>query len=193
MTLQAKPRQAANWYAIRTATRQEHKVVEGLREMAQEHKLETDVYLPCETRWNRLGRVKKPKQVPLLAGYLFVMIDPQSLWRVEQVFGVYAVLRTSGGADRQAAIIPAEFLGDLRLAEYQGAFDLTKAKTGSAIEKGSTVRLTGGPFSGFVGEIVELRGKDRVSVMLSLFGHQAPIVVKKSQVETLDHEPAAAA
>lgn len=193
MTLRAKPQQIANWYAIRTATRQERKVVEGLREMAQEHKLEADVYLPCETRWVRHARVRSTKQVPLFPGYLFVNMAPESLWRAELVFGVYKVLRNLGGDERQAATINPEFLGDLRLAETQGAFDLTATKNPLSYSKGESVRLTGGQFKGWVGQIMECRGKDRVAVLLTIFGRASPIVVKRDQLESQDAEPAEAA
>jgi hypothetical protein len=53
----------SNWYCIRTATRQEFKVVDGLDELSRAHGIELVRYLPCETRWNRLTRVKTPKPV----------------------------------------------------------------------------------------------------------------------------------
>lgn len=183
----------ANWYAIRTATRQEHKVVEGLREMAQEHKITADVYLPCETRWVRHARVKSTKQVPLFPGYLFVHISPESLWRAERVFGVYKVLRNLGGDERQAAAIDPEFLGDLRLAETQGQLDLTNQAKKLTFTKGEHARVMDGAYAGWIGQIVEVRGKDRVAIMLSLFGRQTLIVAKRTQLEPQHAEPAEAA
>lgn len=121
------------WYAVRTATRQEHKTVAALHEMRQEHALTADFYLPCETRWGpykRDGKTRDPKQVPLLVGYLFVHMRPRDVWHTEEVRGVYRVLdHVRDDGRRVATEIPARFIEKLRDAELSGKFDRTRGKS----------------------------------------------------------------
>lgn len=170
----------AEWYVIRTATRQEQKVVDGLHDLARAHLISMDAYVPCETRWNHLTRVKTLKQVPMLPSYLFLRIAPEHLWRVDKIEGVYQIL---GWATRQSdkeALRLGAFVDELRTAEQAGAFDRTKGQDGVRVQikRGEKVRVSGGQFSGFVGEILEAKGKDRVRVLLAMFGRLLPVPIR---------------
>lgn len=179
-----KPR----WYAVRTATRREHKTLASVRELFREQGWgagSADAYLPCETRWRRHANTKTPKDVPLLAGYLFVWLSPSELWRVEETYGVYRVLDHAREDGRRVpSRIPEEFVDELRLAQAEGKFDRTRAK-GLKIDKGDKVRVTTGPFQGWVGEIAAMKGGDRVTVLLSMIGGKGahPASLTLSQLE----------
>lgn len=169
----------SNWYVIRTATRQEQKVVDGLNDLAYSRAIPLDVYLPCETRWNRLTRIKTVKLVPMLPGYLFLNIEPDHLWRVDKIEGVYQILGWSREQTVREAMDMASFVGELRAAQAAGAFDRTRISDAKRLGyvRGEKIRVCGGQFSGLIGEIVERRGNDRVKVLLELFGRPSPALI----------------
>lgn len=186
------------WYCIRTATRQEHKVVEGLHDLAYEHRLDLQAYLPCETRWNRLSKVKTIKQVPMLPGYLFVQIDAEHLWRVDKIEHVYQILGWSTHRTTTEAAKLASFVTELRTAEAEGDFNKTgrnkhHPKLRHKLSKGQRVRIVEGSFTGLIGQIVALKGTDRVRVLLSLFGREVPIELAAKEAEAQDKAPMEAA
>ena len=51
---------------------------------------------------------------------------------------------------------------------------------------GDTVKITDGPLAGFNGTVEELEAeKNRVSVVVSMFGRETPIDLELDQVETI--------
>lgn len=185
----------SNWYVIRTATRQEQKVVDGLNDLAADQRIPLDVYLPAETRWNRLTRVRTIKLVPMLPGYMFVNIEPEHLWRVDRVDGVHQILGWARHQTVRESMDMATFVGEMRGAQAAGLFDLTQtpAHKRPSLNKGETVKITGGQFSGFIGEVVEKRGRDRVKLLVSIFGRIGPAVVPMKDLEAHDMAPQEAA
>jgi transcription antitermination factor NusG len=186
------------WYCIRTATRQEQRVVDGLHDLAYQHRLELDVYLPCETRWNRLARVRTIKHVPMLPGYLFLRIEPDHLWRVDGLEGVYQILGWATRRTERDAARLENFVGELRAAEADGDFDKTgrnkrHPKMRHKLTHGQKVRVLDGSFAGLIGEIVALNGTDRITVLMSLFGRATPVELDAKEAEAQDKAPAEAA
>lgn len=184
----------AEWYVIRSATRQEERVVNALAE----HGLKgEDVYLPRETRWWRLGRVRRARDCPLLPGYLFVHIAADKLWRIERLDGVHAVLRRSGAfGERQPVPVAASFLAELHAAERAGLFDRTKTARGVRVVKGEKVRIAEtAALAGWVGEIMAAKRNGKVAVLLSAIGNlrvpQKTVEVSAADLEPVEHRPAA--
>jgi transcriptional antiterminator NusG len=186
----------SNWYCIRTATRQEQKVLDGLRDLALERKIDLDVYLPCETRWNRMTKVRTTKQVPVIPGYLFLQIDAEHLWRVDKVEGVYQIL---GWAIRQTEAQQKKltaFVNELREEQAAGLFDKTvkhRPKKTHDLKVGQAVRVKDGPFGGLTFNIAELCGEDRIKVLMSLFGRETPVELDAREVQPQDDVPPKAA
>lgn len=179
----------SNWYVIRTATRQEQKVVDGLHDLAALRSIPLDVYLPCETRWNRLARVKVPKDVPMIPGYLFLNVEADHLWRVDKIEGVYQILGWSRAQSVKEALEMTSFVGELRAKQAAGDFDLTQAKgRGLEIKPGEKIRVSSGSWAGWVGEIVAARGQNRVKVLLSALGAMK-VPAKAADVLIADLEP----
>lgn len=179
----------SNWYVIRTATRQEQKVVDGLHDLAYGRSIPMDVYLPCETRWNRMTRVKTVKEVPMLPGYLFLNIEADHLWRVDKIEGVYQILGWSRAQSIGEAMAMAAFVGALRAKQAAGEFDITQAKgRGLEIKPGEKIRVSSGSWAGWVGEIVAARGQNRVKVLLSALGAMK-VPAKAADVLIADLEP----
>ena len=56
----------------------------------------------------------------------------------------------------------------------------------SAIELGDTVKVIDGPLEGFIGTVDELEpDKDRVRVVVSMFGRETPVDLELDQVEAI--------
>jgi transcription antitermination factor NusG len=85
--------------------------------------------------------------------------------------------------DHVSAIIgevPQALIDNLSARQGLGEFEATEpART---FGKGSRVRITDGPFSGFDG-IVHQAAKERVDVLLTLFGREQPVRFEAGQVE----------
>jgi transcription antitermination factor NusG len=85
--------------------------------------------------------------------------------------------------DHVSAIIgevPQALIDNLSARQGLGEFEATDpART---FGKGSRVRITDGPFSGLEG-IVDLAAKDRVDVLMRIFGREQPVRFEAGQVE----------
>lgn len=167
----------AHWFAIRTATRQEAKAASSLRELG------LTVYLPQEVRWVRIGKRpdREKKQAPLFTGYLFALLGPDDIYFAEMAEGVHCVV--GKGLTRQT-VEPLK-LASLALAESMGAFDQTWSATPEKWKpaKGANVKVVSGQYTGFIGSIVETRGKNRALLLVTLFGRQQKIERPLSELE----------
>ena len=53
-------------------------------------------------------------------------------------------------------------------------------------ERGDSVKITDGPLEGFIGTVDELEPeKDRVRVVVSMFGRETPVDLELDQVEAI--------
>ena len=54
--------------------------------------------------------------------------------------------------------------------------------------RSDSVKVVDGPLSGFIGTVDELEPeKDRVRVVVSMFGRETPVDLELDQVETIKH------
>jgi len=61
-----------------------------------------------------------------------------------------------------------------------------KPKPGIVFEVGESVRITQGPFANFQGEIIEINSQQqRLKVLVSIFGREAPVELEYVSVEKL--------
>jgi transcription antitermination factor NusG len=148
-----------DWYAIRSNIKCEKRAELGLREQG------FDVYLPSITKWCRHSRRKTRVQRPLMIRYLFVALDrdePQ-FYRVRQTDGVECIVGTLG----EPIAVPPKWVDELRTAEIAGDFDETRPANFVDITVGQRVRITGGPFTGFMAEVRRAKtGEAKARVLL---------------------------
>ncbi len=170
------------WYVCRTATRREKTAAQSLRELG------FTVYLPCETRWVRHARTKTANTYPLFAGYLFAQITQDDIWKAQAADGVHKVITTErkvDGVSTYVSPIKPAYVDALALAEADGKFDRTlkdkpRPKGVNPMKRGQSAKIIDGHLAGFVAQITELRGNDRVNALVNLFGrvHDVEIAVK---------------
>lgn len=154
------------WFAIRTATRQELKAVTSLRE------LDIFAYCPVETRWRRTPRTRTKADVPLFTGYIFAQLDAVGIALAHEADGVHAVV----GAFRDRPTIEAGKIEALQQAQADGLFDHTLSDPPiKAFSKGEKLKVIDGPFSGWIGEVTRAKGKNRLMLMTQMFGRKREI------------------
>jgi len=162
------------WYCVRTATRREKTAEASLRELG------VQVYVPRETRWERLSprQERAPKQAPLLAGYIFADLTDNQIHLANEAEGVSCIVSSNraDGTRRPTPVKVAELYW-LAYAESQGMFDWTYSEKPRkwTPKKGDEAKVTSGQYTGFIGQVLELRGRNRALLLVHLFGRPAKI------------------
>lgn len=150
------------WYAIRTATRQERRAIEGLAEQG------FSTFLPCETRIRQSSRSRDVVNAPLFPGYLFVLCSPQDFRRILETDGVsqFVMLIRANGTSEPAAF-PSQAILGLQIDERAGLFDRTrKQKVAYRPRKGEKVKITAGVWMGYVAKVLSTPRGERAHVMI---------------------------
>ena len=127
-------------------------------------------YCPMIIRRIRHARKAYDAPRPLFPGYIFVELGGNNRWRpILGTYGVRSIVRNG----EVPALLPAEFVEGLKSREIDGAI----RKPESPFQPGQAVAISGGPFDGLVGQILELRENDRVLLLLDLLNRQAKVHV----------------
>lgn len=145
------------WYAVRTATRQEAKVVASLQERGLE------VFMPARARWRQTRSAKVRVEVALFTGYMFILCSPAEFYEIRATEGVHQFVRIMGDDGEFAPMpFPAEAIGDIMLRQDLGEFDETRSKPQRySPRKGDRVMVTGGKWYGYLAEVLSLAPNKR--------------------------------
>lgn len=179
------------WFCIRTSTRREKTAEASLRELGFE------VYLPCEVRWANQGHERVEKQSPLFVGYLFARLPDGAAWTAEDLDGakggeaVHKVMfyeRMEEGQSVIVSLIRSKAVDAIREAEAEGKFNRTlkdrpRPKGENPYKVGDRAKVTEGPFAGFVAQVVQLNGADRVKLLVNIFGRETPADLPVKELE----------
>lgn len=179
-----------HWYAIRTATRQEAKAAASIREYG------CNVYLPVETRWKITKRLKERTHVPLFAGYLFVECEPEQTPAILDLEGVHQFVRyITPNGDPAPMPIPAAQIEGVRQEEEAGRYDITRPskrqrelaeRKAKALKSGAEMRITDGPFAGFLARVIETRMSERAALVdVTLFGRVSRVELPVGDLEAV--------
>jgi transcriptional antiterminator RfaH len=144
------------WHAV---------AVEGHRERYARDNLlalELGVYLPRIEEQARHARRTYTVERPLFPGYLFVALDPTRLSAVNTTRGVIGVLR-SGGC---LAPLKPGALAALRALEDTDGVIRPKRALAERFRPGDKVRVTDGVWGGLIGEVLTVKGAERVRLLL---------------------------
>jgi transcriptional antiterminator NusG len=171
------------WYVIHTFTGHENKVKTTIERRSEQMGLQDRVgrilvLTEEELRGSRRGRkqVRKHKVFP---GYVIIemALDDQTRHLVRNTSGVTGFV----GPDRQPVPLqPAEV--DNILATL--GEETTRLRV--PWEVGDRVRVTNGPFEDFEGRVQEVNvPKQKLRVMIELFGRETPVEVEFTDVEKI--------
>lgn len=172
------------WYVVTTYSGYENKVKSALQERIRQHKMDDkfgEILIPAETVTESAKdgkqRVKSKTSFP---GYVFVEMEmSEHTWHL-----VKDTPKVTGFVGNQR---PQEVktgnIEDLRRGIVEGA---VKPKPRHQFVEGDEVRVVVGAFANFSGTVVEVKpDKQKLKVMVSIFGRPTPVELDFSHVEKL--------
>jgi transcriptional antiterminator RfaH len=144
------------WLAVNTNPHRERMVIENLESQG------LNAYCPMMRRQRSHARRVDTVLRPLFPTYLFVQANADlRRWRpILSMHGVRTVVR----AGDDPSFVDDAFITGLRMREVDGAV----VRPPSPYRIGQEVRITGGPFDGFITTILGLDEKDRLLVLLDV-------------------------
>ncbi len=145
------------WYAVRTQPHSEGRAVKNLENQGFE------VFTPRVARSVRHARRREWRLSPLFPGYTFVRLDAShQRWRpVDSTYGVASIIKIG----QTPAPLPAGLIERFKaLADENGEI------TGSAetIAVGDRVRVMGGAFDNWIGDVLSLPERDRILLLIHM-------------------------
>ena len=171
--------EAARWYVVHTYSGYENKVAATIQKTVENRGLQDQIYevsIPTE----KVTELRDGKQYEIerktFPGYVLVkMIMNDESWHV--VRNVRGVTSFVGPGSKPVALTDSEVAG----------LGMEKNEIKVSYSVGDTVRVTDGPLEGFMGVVEELSvEKNRVKVIVSMFGRETPVELELAQVETED-------
>jgi transcriptional antiterminator NusG len=170
------------WYVVTTYSGYENKVKQALRERIRQYKMDErfgEVLIPSEsvTQPGKDGksRVRTKTTFP---GYVFVeMLMSEEAWHL-----VKETPKVTGfiGNQKPQEVKPPH-IEDMRKGITDGA---VKPKPRQQFQEGDEVRVTVGAFANFSGTVQEVKpDKQKLKVMVSIFGRPTPVELDFSHVE----------
>lgn len=170
---------AKQWYVVHTYSGFEKRVVTLLEEKVKNEKLEDqidDVLIPTEDVIELKKGKKKVSKKKTFPGYILVHMEMNtSNWHV--VKSIPKVTGFVGGIN--PVPIPEH--------DVKAMIDLAKSESpriASRYVEGDTVEVIDGPFLGFTGMVEEVNPeKEKVRVIVSIFGRQTPVELDYLQVK----------
>jgi len=176
------PTSSKRWYIVHTYSGQENRAKKGLLERARALGFEEqfdEVLVPEESVVEMVGGQKRTSKRKFFPGYIIVHMDlNDETWHV--VKGTPKITGFVGNATDPPPISDEE-VARMTQRIKEGA---VKPKPLIRFEDGENVRVTTGPFanfSGFVDEVME--DKEKLRVMVQVFGRATPVVLDYSNVE----------
>ena len=166
------------WYVINTYSGHENKVKANL-----EHRIVSmnqaprfrRVVVPTEQVIETKDGQKVQTEKRVLPGYVLVkMVLTDESWHL-----VHNVRGAAGfvGSDGKAIPLTEQEIYDLGVEHHEVVV---------GYELGDSVKITDGPLEGFIGTVDELEpDKDRVRVVVSMFGRETPVDLELDQVEAI--------
>ena len=169
----------AKWYVVHTYSGYENKVATNIEKAVENrgmHELIQEVKVPTETVTEIKDNKKREVERKIFPGYVLIkMIMTDESW--------YIVRNTRGCTG---------FVGPsskpIPLTEKEvAALGVEKRQIEINYGVGDTIRITDEPMEGFAGIVKELDvEKDKVKVVVSMFGRETPVELELDQVQLDD-------
>jgi transcriptional antiterminator NusG len=166
----------AKWYVVQTYSGYENAVAAAITKAAENRRMQDlihEISIPMETVTEITEKGPKQVERKVFPGYVLVkMVMTDDSWHL-----VHAVRGATGfvGADGKAIPLTEDEIIAMGVERRE-------VKVGYNV--GDTVKVVDGPLSGFNGVVDELEiNKNRVRVVVSMFGRETPIDLELDQVE----------
>jgi transcription termination/antitermination protein NusG len=184
---------AKSWYIVHTYTGYENKIERTLRTLLETNELDPAVVMDIKVPVEELVEVRDGKKYSrknkFLPGYIMLEMDlPEIGWKatcsvIRRIQGVTGFVGTNP-SDRPRPISVDEAKNLLQKAgEIKGERQV-HIKQSFAV--GDQVKITDGPFATFSGAVEEVNTeKNKLRVMVQIFGRATPVEVDLLQVEKI--------
>ena len=166
------------WYVVHTYSGYENKVKTDLEKTIKNRELEDyffDIVVPMEEQIEIKDGKRKTNLKKVFPGYVLVkMIVTEESW--------YIVRNTRGvtgfvGSGTDPIPLTNEEIRNM-------GFEATVVNVDYDVN--DTVRVVNGPLASFIGTVQEInKDKNKVKVMVSMFGRETPVELEFSQVEKI--------
>ncbi len=173
---QIKENLEPRWYVVHTYSGYENKVKTDLEKTIKNRELEDfffDIVVPMEEQIEIKDGKRKANLKKVFPGYVLVkMIVTEESW--------YIVRNTRGvtgfvGSGTDPIPLTNEEIRNM-------GFETTIINVDYDVN--DSVKVVNGPLSGFIGTVQEInKEKNKVKVMVSMFGRETPVELEFSQVE----------
>lgn len=148
----------AKWFAVYTRYKREKVVVSELRRKGIE------VFLPVQKLLRQYGRKKRWVELPLFSCYVFVRITKSEYVPVLEVENVVRFIQFSRNLiaipDREMELIQRIIGENLPIEAEEGL-----------LQQGDEVEIVIGRLAGVQGKLIEIQGKNKVSIELANLGY----------------------
>ncbi|MDR2633348.1 MAG: transcription termination/antitermination protein NusG [Treponema sp.] len=182
---------ATGWYVLHTYAGYENKIEKTIRMMIESGDLDReqvrDVKVPSEEVVEVKDGKKRTMTKKFLPGYILVEMDlPDLNWKevcskIKKIQGVTSFVGTP--AARKPQPLPGEEARSIlqKSGEIKGE---RPVRTRQSFAPGEQVKIIEGPFESFTGIIEEVNHeKNKLKVMVGIFGRNTPLDVDLLQVE----------
>jgi transcriptional antiterminator NusG len=173
------------WYVVHTYSGYENKVKTNLERRVKSMDMEDKIFrvlVPMEEEIETKNGKRKSVMKKVFPGYVLVeMIMTDDSWYVvRNTPGVTGFVGSSGAGSKPTPLLPSEARAILK----QMGVDTAKPKVDFSVKE--AVRVVEGPFENFVGSIEEIYpDKQKLKVLVSMFGRETPVELDFDQVEKL--------
>lgn len=169
------------WYVVHTYSGHENRARMSLLERVKNASLGDlfgDVLIPTESVMEVVKGQRRTSTRKFYPGYMFVqmMMDERAFHLVKNTPKITGFL---GGS--KPTPVPEREITGIHSAMTEGQ---AKPKPKVVFEQGDNVRVTDGPFSNFAATVEEVKpDKQKVRVLVSIFGRATPVELDFTQVE----------
>lgn len=184
---------AKAWYVLHVYSGYENKIERTIRMLLDNGDLSkevvTDIKVPAEEVVDVKDGKKRSSSRKILPGYILVEMDlPDNNWKaaistIKKITGVTGFVGATQ-FNKPAPITAEEAKGILqRAGEIKGE---RPVRNRQSFTQGEQVKIIEGPFESFTGAIEEVNlEKNKLKVMVGIFGRATPVEVDILQVEKI--------
>jgi len=186
---------ATGWYVLHTYSGYENKIEKTIRMMTEMGDLSKDVVRDVKVPSEEVVEVKDGKKRTqtrkFLPGYILVEMDlpnEEQQWKltcskIKKIQGVTGFVGTPANKK------PSPLSGDEARSILQKSGEMKgerPVRTRQTFSPGEQVKIIDGPFESFTGTIEDVnQEKNKLKVMVGIFGRNTPVEVDLLQVEKL--------
>jgi len=169
------------WYIVHTYSGHENKARLSLIDRVRTHNMTDlfgDVLVPTESVMETVKGQRRTTTRKFFPGYMFVqmVLDDRTFHLVKNTPKITGFL---GGT--KPTPVPPEQISGVQSSVTEGK---RPAKTKVVFEVGDTVRVVEGPFANFSATVEDVKPeKQKVKVLVSIFGRATPVELDFNQVE----------